>query len=608
MNASRASNGKSRRAALLIVAAAAAIAFAVAAGPAAAQVGEPIRLAPPAPGDAPTRLAPPSDEPPAPELDEASPPGGRARIEVKPLSALDADSVGLIDAAQGGLGPELWSGTPRALVERLLPRLPAAPGSRAARALALRLLLTRAAAPEGAPTGNSLLALRVERLLAMGEIDSTTALLRVAPPELVHSGLARSELEALFFRNDNAGACARVRRHADGYRGGYWRQANAFCLALAGEFARSSMIADLLRERDGGARPAFFTLIDVLAGHRDAAVDSLADADALHLAMMRAASLELPADVAGSTRPGLLRAVAHSPNAALELRLGAAERAEAMGALSVEELTELYDAVTFDQAAFADPVASATAIWGPRGRALLLRAAARVQDPTARAEALRRGWRLARELGGHRLMQRASVPILLAIAPSEGLVWFAGDAARALFAAGRTESALAWFALADRLAAENEEARVAADSLRPLAVIAAADGSIEWGPAQMAQWWSERRARAGDGARAGALLLCSMLDALGIPVGDEMWTALLGPVAPGGGRAPDAALWHALDRAAGASRRGEVVLLALLAVGDAEPGAANPLTLAAAVGALRRVGLEAPARALALEAAVAAAP
>ena len=60
----------------------------------------------------------------------------------------------------------------------------------------------------------------------------------------------------------------------------------------------------------------------------------------------------------------------------------------------------------------------------------------------------------------------------------------------------------------------------------------------------------------------------------------------------------------ALSDAAAAGRRGETVVLAALALGDAaEP---HPLALGYAVSALRAVGLGADARALALEAAVAA--
>jgi hypothetical protein len=48
------------------------------------------------------------------------------------------------------------------------------------------------------------------------------------------------------------------------------------------------------------------------------------------------------------------------------------------------------------------------------------------------------------------------------------------------------------------------------------------------------------------------------------------------------------------------------VLLSLYALGDAGPGGANPIMLSRAISALRQVGLDSEARALALEAAIAA--
>ena len=52
-------------------------------------------------------------------------------------------------------------------------------------------------------------------------------------------------------------------------------------------------------------------------------------------------------------------------------------------------------------------------------------------------------------------------------------------------------------------------------------------------------------------------------------------------------------------------RVGETVLLSLLALGEVGPPGANPVTLHGVMRALRRIGLTAPARRIALEAALA---
>ncbi len=592
----------------------------------------PTRLAPPTRLGPPRRLAPPSRLPrteqpatPAPETGTPAPvaspetpaPAGTRRtgaIEVDTLGSVDPDSVGLLDPSQGGFGAELWKGADKALVERLLPRLASATTSRFSRELMLKLLLSRAPAPRGAtgavPSGRSLLTLRVERLLALAEVESAVKLLRLAPAETVSEAHARVEVDSLFYQNDNAGACNKVRGYSRQFRDGYWQQANAFCLALAGDHARSSMVADILRERETDIGPAFFSLVDALGGDERAVVDSLPDPGALNLAMMRAANRRLPDDAIASGRPDVLRAVSLSPNADLALRLDAAERAFAVGAIAAERLAELYGAVEFGPQELSNPLTAAEQAWGPRARALLLRAAAGADQATARAEILRRAWDLSRDKGSHAIMLGASVPVVAAIEPAAGLIWFAADAARVLFRAGLVADAMAWYRLAEREAGANSDARAVADGLWPLAQIVDDKDELPWRPDGLAAW---ARATTGSGAedapartRARALMMYSVLQALGKPIGANAWNALLGETMTTTATFPDAALLHALDEAARQRQIGLTVLLALLALGERDLATANPLIVAKAVSALGSVGLEREARGLALEAATGA--
>ena len=156
----------------------------------------------------------------------------------------------------------------------------------------------------------------------------------------------------------------------------YWQRAFAFCLLLSDEGARADIIVDVLAERGDESAPFFPELVETLNGGETAVVESLPDPAGLDLAMMRAANVRLPADVLGSDRPAVLRSVAASPNAGLDLRLAAGERALVYGAIDADRLNELYAAVQWDDDAHADPAKTAAGVWGPRGRALLLLSAA----------------------------------------------------------------------------------------------------------------------------------------------------------------------------------------------------------------------------------------
>jgi hypothetical protein len=71
---------------------------------------------------------------------------------------------------------------------------------------------------------------------------------------------------------------------------------------------------------------------------------------------------------------------------------------------------------------------------------------------------------------------------------------------------------------------------------------------------------------------------------------------------------PNVGIRYALRDAARARRRGETVLLTVLALGETGPADADALTLATTIRALRAVGLGADAEALALEALIGGAP
>ncbi len=557
----------------------------------------------PAPG-APVPLGPPPARSKSPPAGDATP---GSRVKVDKLGAVDANSVGLIGEDKGGLGLELWRGTARTEAAALLTALPAPLAAGAMRELERRLLVTTAAAPHGEAPGASLLALRVEKLMALGAVHDAVELVRAARADAVGERLARAEVEGLFLSNDNSGACAAARGGDGKLKGLYWQQAVAYCLSLAGETEKASMIADLLREQDAKAPPAFFALMDALGGDRRATVATLDDPSGLALSMMRATSRKLPDSLAASERPAILRTVALSPNADLAVRLAAAERAAALGALAPGELAEIESSVPFDKEALAAPLTAAEADWGPRGRALLLRAALAQSVPTAKAEVLQRAFQLGRDRNDLPQVRRAVAPALSGLAPAPELMWFAADGGRALYALGRADDANKWYAAVEAAAPTSEDAARAWIALWPLARIAGLPGKDGPPDAEILGRWRAARLKQSDdaAARARMTVLFALFDALGQTVPAGAWNGLVDRAmpAPAPVAMPDPAVWNAMGRAAADGRRGAAVALALIALGPEGPAKASPLTLAAVVAALRRIGLDGDARAIALEAA-----
>ncbi len=535
-------------------------------------------------------------------------PAAKGGVQVDPLRTIDPDAVGVLSESQGGFGDAMWEGTSRNLVETLLPRLPVNTGSTAMRDLMRRLLLSAAAAPRGEAPGGGLVVLRAELLAAMGDLVGVNRLLSVTPGREDIESLARVEADARLLANDNARACALASGQITVLPSAYWQKVYIFCQSLAGQYAKSALGVALLREM-GEDDAVFFQLIEALAAGGGAVIDSLPDPTPLHLAMARVVKVKLPADVLSSDNPGVLRTIAISPYAPVGLRLEAAERAEAAGALPVDILRQLYTGVSFSDQDLANPLSRAEAESGPLSRALLYRTALVQTVPTAQAEAVARALSLAREGGRYASTVRVFLPILNRIPPTAELMWFAPEAVRALLIGGELEIAALWFDQLKASARFDVESATALVALKPVVRLAGGGEGNGDGAAELAAWWEDAKLR--DGAPERAAMLYSLGETLGWPIAPESWEALLG----GPGRKtvamPTPALWRRLalasgDGGEGGGRRAETVLLSLLALGEGGPGEADPVVLKRVLTSLGRVGMEVEARALAMEAAMAA--
>lgn len=566
--------------------------------------GGPLLLAPPQrlepPKPQPTDTAPAMPAKPDPAKPTQVPAAGG--VEVDALQTIDPDSVGTLTQEDGGFGEEMWTGTSRRLIEGLLPRIPVNISSSAMRGLMRRLLLSAAPVPKSDVPGVSLISQRVGLLAMMGDLEAVHALLQASPDRSSNSNLARIETDTLFLGNDNARACGLAAGRIAEETDPYWQKAFIFCQALADELDKAELGVALLREL-GVEDEAFFALTNSLGGG-EKTIESMAEPAPLQLAMARAANVQLPADVIAGNRPAVLRTVATSPNASIELRLESAERAEAAGALPAETLRQLYTAISFSKEDLANPLSRTEAESGPLSRALLYRTAVIQTVPTAQAEAVARALELGREGGRYASTVRTFLPVLQRIPPSAELIWFAPAAVRAFLAGGDRELAKSWYGVLRASGLFNPESAAAVTALKPVLQLAGSDEAEEWKPEALAEWWI--LAEGHPDGRDQAALLFSLFDAFEETVPAGLWEGLLDGPERSTVAMPQPALWFQLRSAASAGRVGETVLLILLTLGEGGPSQADPLILRDVLSRLRAVGLEADARAMALEAAVAA--
>jgi hypothetical protein len=541
----------------------------------------------------------------------AAPAAAPRGIQVDRLDAGAIDSLGILDVADGGLGYDLWRGSSRDEILRLIPLLPAEPSTPARRSLAVRLLLSSAAPPsadsasaqvagaDAAPsTQPGLLSVRADRLLAMGEVAGLRELLRVIPQNRGQSpDLAKLSAEAAFLAEDNEQACATVRNSVGLYPDDeFWNEALIYCQIIAGDTDAAALGTDLLRER-GGSHPDFVLLASALLGYGKAPV--LETSRPLDIAML--ADLKaLPADDNSLPPAALgLRLAAASP---LE-RAAIAEAAAETGALSGLELAQLYREISFTEAELGAALSLApTMTEGTRIRALLFQAAERPGLPAARAELLQVFLQDGRSNALPLATAHAGAALVDALPPSPELAWFSAVAGKILLLEGRSEGAAAWLTLARRQAVGSAEARAAAVALQPYAQLAGLDSSR---PA--AGSWQE--AWAESASEEDEILLGILLQSLG--QGPEPdWGRLIAGAdtrATGtaeGGSGPLTAAIYGAQTAARGGQRGEAVIFALIALSPAAAASAtDPLVLGPSIAAVAASGLDRPAQALAIEAA-----
>jgi hypothetical protein len=624
-----------------------------------AEMNKPIRLAPV------IRTVQPEVSRPSSWPENTANPSGRilskritgGRVEVDTLKSVDINEIGTLTSKTGALGGRMWRGTSGAMVERLIDKLPTHAPSAAMRKLMRKLLLSPAAAPKGVSNPNGLISMRFTTLVTIGALDDASKLFEILPSTRV-AELTAIEADLRFLANDNARACELAEQEMIAVASAFWQKAFTFCSVLKGEKEKAQLSLSLMREL-GEEDKTFLILADRLISKEKIVLSEMINPSPLHLAMSRVGNVQLPGSVISSNTPSILSAIAMSPKASMELRLEAGERADVAGALPVDVLRQMYTNVNFSKEDLANPLSRAEIEFGPMVRALLFRTSLAQTVPIAQAEATARAFILARDEGRYMSTVRVFWPVLKRIPPSNELLWFAPEALRALLLVGDIDAALPWYQVLQAGAIRNGDAKKAMALFSPLAYLFEFNMSEGQNEEQLGQlWWSAMQNE--PEAEAKAVLLFTLLEALGVKISEKSWEPLIDTNSRSQKTMPNLALLtrlqvltanakmmdqlpsistnsitakssllnasnltpsapiNALTRIQGAAvnenslvspmkskRVGEIVLLSLLAIGDVGPAKIEVGVLSTVLRALLAVGLDQDARALAIEAALA---
>jgi len=564
---------------------------------------------------------------------------GKTGIEVDGLGKIDTESVGVLSESDGGFGADMWQGMTRTDAVALVAALPVQNASAALREISSLLLLSRAKAPlavgDDAP---SLLAARAKALLAMGDVDNAELLLAATPRQGRPAGLDVVDAQVQIIRYNNARACGLARNSQTNPGGDFWQRLLVYCDALDGKADNVNFGLSLLREISGDD-PALVLLTDAVVTKKPILLEQIESPTPIHVALSRAARVQLPPSVAESGNPLVLHTTAMAPNMTIGARIEAAERAVPMGALAASELRRLYQQVTFAEQDLANALTRAQEIGGAAARALLYQAAAKQNIPSARAEIILNALTAAREEGRYLPAVLAFRPLMDRLPPSPEMVWFALTGVRAYLTLGDKVGTDRWLALLRASATVRDDSKVALARVRPLArLLDAGDKSVPL-ETVLADW----RGSLEDTPEVSALraLVNGMFMALGADLPAKAWDGIVAG-APKNQLMPSPVVWfmfrdsmRAMDLPAddmpvptvigsaglsavtgiarGKDRQANVpagaakpAIYALRAMGSGQPGAQGVAVVYEVVAAFRALGFERTARKLAVETLLAA--
>ncbi len=398
-------------------------------------------------------------------------------VQVDTLGSLDGPAVGLLDPANGGFDSNMWAGSARGQIETLLSRIPLASPDSTVRALARRVILSKAESPAGSAP-RALVTVRLEKLLDAGLIDEAGA---VAAMSVLKDDpdFARVQADAILTAG-RVEVCGdqTATRTTDG--GLFWLQLRAYCATASGDTAAAELTRNVV-DAQGQTDAAYNTLVDDVLSGAKKPPGKIAKPTAMHLFLLRKAGLPVTGDIAAKLGTAANLLALRDPGNSPEVRLAAAERIVRTGAVSIAELKSIADAQTIPAARLNDAVTDAAKMPFLAGQLLLRRAAQLESRHAVKTELVHAALVLGEKAGLPEIAAGLQADVAASIDATGAPRALAPRIAMALLMAGKMQAAAQWLGTGDGPAATALLALVsgketgAQDALRAIATHLAGD-------------------------------------------------------------------------------------------------------------------------------------
>ena len=534
-------------------------------------------------------------------------------VEAAPLNDIDPQSIGLLSGNDGSLGAAMWKGTSRSVMERLLPSLNLPTPSATLNSLAQRFLLTTASVPPSAIQNatqaqqgqQSLVSMRVEKLLALGDVINAWNLAAHAKPNLIDDVTLQQIVETALVTGVGD-VCSKLPEMMKTHNGTEWQQILAVCQLHGNDAKAAQLTLDLLHSQDLKDETFFYLTEKNIIGQSKTLPRQLTPLKPLTLALLQMAQKPIPGEVYTHAPAALVPALLQIKGGRDETpRISTAERAAAAGTLGANELAVIYASIPFTPDVLASPT-TATNLDAQHMRALIYQVAAQEKQPEKRVGLITAFFRGTPA----NLMSGNMVQLLAALLQQETasteLLPASATIAHIYLLANQTTNAAEWLKIA-RTGVGNPDVMAELSTIWPLIALSNLETDTKYASDLAA--WVTTTLQVGNpvAARERAASILLLLQASGFAIADENWVRVADAQGFDKRMMPPTILLERLRDAGTDARRGEAVLLSLLinTANDSNNGKdeASPLGVIESVRSLRLVGLTSDAMTLAREAA-----
>lgn len=458
---------------------------------------------------------------------------GNAIIQSEVLPPPDADGTGVLTPQQGGLGLDVWEGTPKELAENLVSRLPLT-SSPTLNRLSKRLLLSLSKAPQAsdqatddASAVTALLAKRVEKLLAFGEVKAAALLLKQQGTRTVPESLQLKLAEHSILDPAHPEACKDIQAAMPQKPNGDWQSLLIVCQLR--EEQKDAALLSLATLKEGNPNVDGFVALaeKVLDPQKKYTPRQITPLKPALLALLQVAKLPLPSDAFLRADDELIAPLLLSDSKDALAKLTLAERAAGRGLTDAGMLRAIYQGIPLPAEAVASAAGSTQA--DPKMRAALVQAMAGGKQDNGQLLMTFLSSVKPSQLTG--AMGDLLADFIEDVQPTEPYAALAAPFAKALLLAGKNDAAKPWIELLRAHVSKVENGAQQQSALWPLlavsGILKSEDVTSQLGPWIESQMGAESAANSKNDPRRYALAVASLLQALqiGLPAGS--WQALL---------------------------------------------------------------------------------